>query len=248
MARSENHASPAPSSRFVTTHWSLVQAAGRGNKTEARRALVALCEAYWYPLYAYVRRRGCSHDQAQDLTQEFFARLLEKNYVGAADRLRGKFRSFLLGALQHFLSNEWRKAGTKKRGGRQRILSLDFSFGASQYAREVAHDLTPERLYERRWAFLLVERSLAQVRRDYEQRGQLALFESLKAHLGGDAEAVPYPQLAASLGISAGSVKVAVHRLRRRCREALREQIAQTVSSPEEIDEELQQLFQIVGR
>jgi RNA polymerase sigma-70 factor (ECF subfamily) len=239
---------PADARRpFATTRWSLVLAAGKDNSADSRQALVVLCEAYWYPLYAYVRRRGIDADEAQDLTQEFFTRLLEKEYVRSADPARGKFRSFLLASLNHFLANEWRRERAQKRGGRQTILSLDFADGEGRLAREPAHAMTPEKIFERRWALTLLAEALTKLREEYAAAGKLPLLEKLQPFLGGEGDAAPYQQIGDELGLSEGAVKVAVHRLRRRCRDILREEIAQTVSGPEEIDQELRDLLAAVG-
>jgi RNA polymerase sigma-70 factor (ECF subfamily) len=208
-----------------------------------------LCRSYWYPLYAYVRRRGHSVQDAQDLTQEFFARLLEKNYVAAADPARGKFRSFLLAALKHFLANEWRRESSRKRGGKTVTLSIDLGDGESRYTLEPTHELSAERIYERRWAMALIEQTLSKLRDGFgSSREKLRLFERLKPYLGGDRSAVPYRQLADELDMSEAAVKVAVHRMRRQCRAILRSEIAQTVTGPEEVDAELRDLFKAVGR
>jgi RNA polymerase sigma-70 factor (ECF subfamily) len=225
-----------------------VVAAGAQPSPESREALAALCGTYWYPLYAYVRRQGHTVQDAQDLTQEFFARLLEKNYVAAADRTRGKFRSFLLASLKHFLANEWRRGVAQKRGGSSVALPLDLEAGENRYTLEPSHDLTAERIYERRWAMALLEKTLAKLREEYSDGDKLKLFDRLKAYLGGDRGNVPYRQLADELGLSEGAVKVTVHRMRQRCRALLRTEIAQTVTRPEEVDEELRDLFKAVGR
>src|SRR4051794_28515308 len=192
------------SSRFCETRWSVVVAAGRQASPDAREALATLCQVYWYPLYAYVRRHGHAATDAQDLTQEFFARLLEKNSVGAADPAKGKFRSFLLASLKHFLANEWRRADAQKRGGGQVPLSLDFQGGETRFTLEPAHELTAEKLFERRWALTLLEQTLATLREEFARSGKLPLFEHLKAYLGGDAGTVPYRDLAAALGMTEG--------------------------------------------
>jgi RNA polymerase sigma factor (sigma-70 family) len=238
---------PSGSRRFATTHWSVVLAAGRPGSAESADAMVSLCKTYWYPLYAYVRRRGHDAVSAQDLTQEFFARLLEKNYVAQADRARGKFRSFLLASLNHFLAKEWRRVSARKRGGGCTLISLDFEAGERRYSLEPSHDLTPEKMFERRWALNLLAETLSKVRDEYAIGGKLKLFDHLKPYLGGDKNMVPYRQIAAELGMTLGTVKVAVHRLRRRCRELLVAEIAQTVAGPEEIEEELRDLFQAVA-
>jgi RNA polymerase sigma factor (sigma-70 family) len=235
------------SARFRTTHWSIVLAAGRRSSPDARDALAALCRNYWYPLYAYVRRQGLSADDAQDITQAFFARLLEKNIAARADRERGKFRSFLLASLNHFLANEWRSGGARKRGGGQVALSLDLAAAEGLYTREPSHELTAEKLYQRRWALTLLEQTLAKLRDEFVERGKLELFDRLKPYLGGGDGSAPYQQIAAELGKTEGAVKVAVHRMRRRCRELLRTEIAQTVSGPQEIEDELRDLFNAVA-
>lgn len=227
---------------FATTHWSVVLAAGQGGASNAQRALTSLCEIYWYPLYAFVRRKGHSPAEAQDLTQAFFAELLEKDRLRRADRQRGKFRSFLLASLKHFLTNQWRDAQTQKRGGDRAHFSLDFSAAESRYAHEPAHEMTPERIYERRWALTLLDNSLTALRTEYEREGKLELFEDLKDHLIGLAEA-PYQAIAEKRGMSEGAVKVAAFRLRKRCRERLRTEIAETVTGPEEVDDEIRSLF-----
>lgn len=232
---------------FATTRWSVVLAAGKDRSPEGKRALVALCETYWHPLYAFVRRRGHPAEEAQDLTQAFFARLLEKESVAEADPARGKFRSFLLGSLNHFLANQWRRDHAQKRGGSQAILSLDFQRGEESLSLEPAHDLTPEKLFERQWAMTLLTTALARLREEYTAAGKQALLERLHPYLGGDGDAAPYAEIARQLGMSEGAVKVAVHRLRRRCRDLLREEIAQTVSGPEEVDQELRDLFDAVS-
>ena len=232
---------------FATTRWTIVLAAGKDSSPDSQAALVTLCEAYWYPLYAYVRRRGYSVDEAQDLTQEFFTRLLEKEYVKAADPQRGRFRSFLLASLNHFLANEWRREQAQKRGGSQTILSLDFAAGEGRLALEPADPLTPEKLFERRWALTLLSQALARLRDEYAAADKLALLEKLQPFLGGHGDAAPYQEIAAGLGLSEGAVKVAVHRLRRRCRDFLRAEIAQTVSGPEEVEEELRDLLAALG-
>jgi RNA polymerase sigma-70 factor (ECF subfamily) len=187
-------------------------------------------------------------EDARDLIQEFFARVLEKDYLAMADRQRGKFRSFLRAALDHFLANEWRRAHAAKRGGGRMPLSLDFPLGERRYGEEPAHEQTPERIFERRWAFILLEQALGKVREEYARAGRPDLFEHLKPYLGGDSGQVPYQKAAAALGMSEGAVKVAVHRLRKRCREILRAEIAQTVAGPQEVDEELRDLFNVVSR
>jgi RNA polymerase sigma factor (sigma-70 family) len=234
--------------RFASTHWSLVAAAGRGGSPEARAALAVLCQAYWYPLYAYARRRLASADDAQDLTQEFFARLLEKDYLAAADPRRGKFRSFLLAAFKHFLAREHERAAAQKRGGGRRPLPLDFPDGERRYRHEPADPTTPETLFERRWALTLLEQVLARLRQEFTGAGKGPLFEALKGTLTGDGTAEPYARIGQDLGLSEPVVKTAVHRLRRRYQELLRAEVAQTVASPAEVEDELRDLFAAVCR
>jgi RNA polymerase sigma factor (sigma-70 family) len=231
---------------FATTRWSLVAAAGQGRSPESREALAALCTAYWYPLYAYARRRLPGAHDAQDLTQAFFAELLEKDYLQAADPGRGKFRSFLLTAFKHFLAKERERANAQKRGGGRAPVALDFQAGEHRYRLEPADHATPEAIYERRWALAILEQTLARLRAELADAGKEKLFESLKGALAGEGPQEPYVRIGAELGISEQAVKVAVYRLRRRYQELLRGEIAQTVASPEEVDDELRDLFAAV--
>jgi RNA polymerase sigma-70 factor (ECF subfamily) len=250
MSSDRRRPQPDPDSRqlFATTHWSLVLAAGRRGSPASREALATLCQSYWYPLYAHVRRRGYRAEDAQDLIQDFFARLLEKDYLRVVERDRGRFRSFLLASLDHFLANEWRRAHARKRGGKRPTLSLDFRVGEGRYAAEPAHELTPVKLFERRWALTLIDQALVRLRDEFDRAGKGELFELLKPCLGGDGGAAPYRDLAARLDMTEGAVKVAVHRMRRRCGELLREEIARTVAGPEEVEEELRDLFDTLGK
>lgn len=225
--------------RFATTHWSLVIAASQRRTPESERALSSLCQAYWYPLYAFVRRQGYSLNEAQDLTQEFFARLLEKEFLQTADRDRGRFRTFLLTVLKRFLANERKHAAALKRGGGKLLLSLDFTRGEEQLLLEPADDWTPERIYERQWALTLLSHVLDRVEEEYVGKGKGRLFEHLKVFLTSDSNAPSHAELAGLLAMTEGSIKVAIHRLRARYREALRAEIAQTVSGEQEVDDEL---------
>ena len=240
--------SSSGSGRFTTTHWSLVLAASGSEDTHSREALAQLCQVYWYPLYAFVRRHGHGPHDAQDLTQEFFMRLLEKDYLRDVDRSKGKFRSFLMAALKHFLSKEWARGKTLKRGGGQRLLSLDIISAEDRYRREPQDNLTAEKLFEHRWALTLLDRVLTRLSEEYEASGKATMFEQLKGCLTGDSDLLPYAELALGLGISEGAVKVAVHRLRKRYRGVLRDEIAQTVADPTEIDDEIRQLFSALGK
>jgi len=232
---------------FAITRWSVVVKAGSSDSTDARAALEQLCRVYWYPLYAYARRRGHSPEDAQDLTQEFFARLLEHKWVARADRQRGRFRSFLLSAMSHFLSDEWDRARAQKRGGGATPVPLQFDTAETRYGHEPADNVTPEQTYERRWALALLEEVLRKLRMAYEEEGRLELFGALNPCLVGERTALPYKELAAKLGVSENTVKSAVHRLRQRYRQLLRDEIAQTVAEPGEVDEELRHLFVVLG-
>jgi RNA polymerase sigma-70 factor (ECF subfamily) len=233
--------------QFATTRWSLVRAAGGDRSApEVKSALTLLCEAYWYPLYAEARRRGLSTEDASDRTQAFFARMIEKGDLAVADRRRGRFRSFLLAAFDHFLANEWDRERALKRGGGRPIASLDADLGESRYVVEPSHQATAERLFDRRWALTLIGRALERLRDEQVAAGKAEPFDVLKGALAGD-RGVSYAELAAQLGTTEGAIKVAVHRLRGRCRELIRDEIAQTVGSAEEVDDELRQLFAALG-
>jgi RNA polymerase sigma-70 factor (ECF subfamily) len=229
--------------QFHTTHWSLVVAAAAEEGEQPRAALEELCQAYWYPLYAFLRRRGHSVEDSRDLTQGFFAALLERGYLADADPDRGRFRSFLLTAVARFASKEQDRANAQKRGGGQALLSLDFAEGEARYQREPADNWTPERIFDRRWALTLLERTLARLRDEHAAEGKLTQFETLKIFLTGESGAPPYEQIARRLGTSEGAVKVAVHRLRQKYRELLRAEIAQTVAQQEDVDDELNTLL-----
>ena len=207
-----------------------------------------LCQGYWLPLYSYVRSRGYSAEDAQDLTQEFFARLIEHNRIARADQHRGRFRSFLLTALKNFLSDEWDKSRAQKRGGTSQVVPLQYETGEVLYAREPANTITPEQIYERRWALTLLDKVLTQLTAEQARDGKAELFEALRPCLVGERIAQPYAALAESLGMSEAGIKSAVHRLRRRYREVLRREIANTVASASEIDDELNYLFAVLAR
>lgn len=233
-----------PRGQFPTTRWSLILAT-RGQPTAgAREALASLCATYWYPLYAYVRRQGHAVEDAQDLTQGFFTALIEKRYLADFDQERGRFRSFLLGAFKHFLANEHDRRTAHKRGGSAPAISLDTEDAERRYSLEPSHDLTPDKIYERRWALVLLDRALDRLRRESSPDTR---FDRLSLFLTGDATGVSYLQLADELGMSEGAVKVAVHRLRKRFGEALRSEIAQTVAGPELVQEEMRHLLSVVS-
>jgi RNA polymerase sigma factor (sigma-70 family) len=223
---------------FPTTSWSMVIAARGHPASEAATALAALCQAYWYPLYEYTRNRGYGAEDARDFTQAFFARLIEKNLAGKADRERGRFRSFLLGSFKHFLAAENRRARVQKRGGSM-PLSLDLETAESRYVLEERDALRPDKAFERRWALTLLDRALAGL-------SGAQHFAQLKPFLTGDRCGIGYSRLAADLGTSEGAVKVAVHRLRRRFVQSLREEVARTVATPEHVEEEIRYLLAVL--
>jgi RNA polymerase sigma-70 factor (ECF subfamily) len=233
--------------RFATTRWSLVLAAGRGDSVDAAAALAALCEAYWFPVYAFVRRSGHSDDEARDLTQAFFARMLDTHGIETADPVRGRFRSFLLASVRHFLLNHRDAASSLKRGGGVPHLTLEFDDGERQYSREPGHHDTPERLYERRWALATLTAAIARVRHEYHASGRGPLFDALQPFLDGG-EPASYRELAAILGSSDGALRVAAHRLRRAFRTSLREVVESTVEGQENVEDELRYLLSVVAR
>jgi RNA polymerase sigma-70 factor (ECF subfamily) len=232
---------------FTTTHWSVVLTAGQRDSARSAEALEILCRQYWPPVYAFIRRRGHGPDDAQDLTQEFFARLLEKNYVEAADTAKGRFRTFLLTAVTRFLINEQERAQAQKRGGGRVHFSLEDLHAEDRLHNEPADVATPETIYERRWAETLLETVLTRLRQEYESAGERERFEILKPFLAGEKQPRAGAQLAAQLGITESSAYSAVHRLRRRYGELLREEIAHTVNRPEEIEEELRYLVRVLS-
>ena len=228
---------------FATTHWTAVLVAGRGDSRQATVALEELCRAYWYPLYAYVRRQGHSREDAEDLTQGFFARLLEKNYLEGITADKGKFRAFLLIAIKRFMANEWDRANRQKRGGGERPLSLDWEDADSRYQINPADQLSPDKLYDRAWAMTALEKVIIRLRDENTADGKAAHYDRLKPFLMVGSNDIPYAAAGAALGLSEGAVRVAVHRMRRRYRELLREEITQTLSDPAQADEEMQALF-----
>ena len=234
------------SSQFPTTRWTLVVAAGDPGRKEAGAALASLCENYWYPLYAYLRRRGYAADQAQDLTQEFFARVLEGRYLDRADPEKGRFRSFILTSLKFFVADEGDRDRAQKRGGGA-LVPLEFSSGEERYQREPAHDDTPERIFERRWALSVIDRVVEKLREEFVRHGRPEHFERLKTFLLGHSEA-PYAALAGEMNTSAGALKVAIHRLRKRYRELFRQEIADTVADPSEVESELRFLAGVLSK
>ena len=242
-SESSTPASATPGDIFATTHWTVVLAAGCRRTPQADMALEELCRTYWFPLYAYVRRRGNSKEDAEDLTQAFFARFLEKNYLEGLSSEKGKFRAFLLAALKHFLANEWDRAHAAKRGGGATPLSLDWRDADTRYQIDPADNLSPDKLFDRTWAVALLERVIVRLRDESAAAGKSKLFEQLKPFLMVGKSAIPYAQAAAELNLTEGAVRMAVHRLRRRYRELLREEIGQTLSDPAQVEEEMQTLF-----
>jgi RNA polymerase sigma-70 factor (ECF subfamily) len=229
--------------RFDSTDWQLISAARGADVPEARKALAELCAVYWYPLYAYLRRRGHSAHQAQDLTQGLFAILLERDFLAGLAPEKGKFRSFLLSALQNHVVNERERAGARKRGGGCAVFSIDLPDAEGRYAAEPSHDLSPERLFERRWAVTLLDRVLRELGAEMAQANKRPLFDRLGPALLAGGEAAPYAQIAAELGMTEGAVKAAAHRLRRRFGVLIRAEVARTVRSSEEIEDEIRALF-----
>ena len=222
-------------------------AVGQESSVQSREALEKLCGVYWPPLYAYVRRQGHSPEDAEDLTQDFFARLFEKDYLKRADRQRGKFRTFLLTSLKHFLVNEWEKSRAAKRGA-GRVVACDFQSAEADYAAVGSAGLGPEELFERRWAEALLEQAAARLRDEYSGFGKLPLFEQLKDLLLAGRREVSYAELAPQLNMSQGAIKVAVHRLRHRYQEMLHAEVAQTVGNPTEVEEELRHLLKVLQK
>jgi RNA polymerase sigma-70 factor (ECF subfamily) len=237
-----------PHNALPTTSWSLVLAAAHGADSRAQSALTALCQSYWYPLYAYLRRQGHSLEEAEDLTQGFFTRLIEKQFLQDVTPQRGKFRSFLLTALRHFASNERDYARAQRRGGGQPVFSLDFADGERRFLREPVVEMTPERIYERDWALALLDRVMRRLRHEWESSGRGDQFNRMKVLLTGDPAGYSYREAAATMGTTEGALKVAVHRLRKRYRAMLQEEIAATVDDPSEVAEEIRFLFDALSR
>lgn len=241
--------SPSPGAgRFATTHWSVVLTAGQPESTGYRQALEALCQTYWFPLYAYLRRHGNDTHQSEDYTQAFLAFLLDKHGLRLADPKRGRFRSFLLTSLKNFLSNERARAAAQKRGGDRKILSLDVENAERKYALRPREELSPDKLFARSWALTVVDRTMDRLGAEAARTKKLELFETLRAHLTADKSSVPFREMAAELNMSEGAVRVAAHRLRRRYRELLWDEIAQTVTTEDQIDQEIRDLFAALAR
>ena len=234
---------------FVTTHWSVVLAARKDEPSQSRKALEELCRAYWVPLYSYIRRRGYAHEDAKDLTQEFFLRLSAPDFLASVSSEKGKFRSFLLASLNHFLVNEWHRAHAQKRGGGAFHFSLDAEIGESCYVEQPASVDAPELFFDKRWALTILERALGVLRKEFADLGKLDQFDTLKPYLLSDASSGPdYGRVAEQLHMKPESVAVAVHRLRKRYRELVRSEVAQTVQSPAELEGEMSYLLSVLSR
>lgn len=238
----------APSPQFLTTRWSVVLAARGDSATRSREALETLCQSYWYPLYAYARRAGQAPHDAEDLTQEFFARLLEKEWLLAAAPEKGRFRTFLLVALKRFMAREWHRSAAQKRGGGQVHLPLDTTNAEQRYAGEPAETFAAEDIYERRWAMTLLDQTLERLQAEFAEAGKAAEFESLKRWLTAERGQIPYAEVAAELQSSEGAARVAVHRLRKRFRALFREAIAGTLAEGEDVEDELRHLAAVLIR
>ena len=238
---------PSHAAVFQTTHWSLVLTAQALGSPDAYGALARLCQAYWYPLYCCVRRHGHSAQDAEDLTQAFFAKLLEKGQISFADPERGRFRTFLLRSLENFLHNEHARAKTQKRGGNREIISIDTETAEARYLAEVDPQPSPEQVFEKRWASTTLAGALARLRREFSSSGRVDLFDRLEPHLWGDDTRTPYGQVAAELGVTVVGIKVTMHRLRHRYGEVLREEIAQTLEKAEDVESELQHLRRVLA-
>ncbi len=242
----ETPVSPA-TDHFVTTRWTVVLQAGRRSSPDADRALAELCQAYWYPLYAFVRRRCQSREDAEDLTQSFFAVLLAKNYLEGLQADHGRFRAFLLAALKHFLANEWDKVGRQKRGGGVAHVSLDWQDAETRFHLEPAGISSPDLAFDRAWALALLERVISRLREECVAEGKGQLFEQAKGYLMVGESSIPYAQAAQNLGLEEGGVRVAVHRLRKRYRALLREEITQTLADPAQAEDELRSLRAVLS-
>jgi len=244
---SDPRAAPQASAGFPATHWSVVLTAGHDSSPGAREALEQLCRAYWYPLYCYVRRRIGRPTEAEDLTQAFFAHLLERHTLAKVSPDKGRFRSFLLAALNYFLADEWDKVHAQKRGGGCVVVSLDETGAEERYQRESNHELTAEQLYERRWAMAVLERASVRLREEYVAAGKATLGEVLRDLQEDAEESGPYAEIAARLGMPVNTLKSHVHRYRRRYRELLCDEVAQTVASPADVADELRRLIAVVS-
>lgn len=238
---------PDRAAEFATTHWSVVLAAGKLCSPNADAALGKLCRNYWYPLYAFTRRQGYSPHDAQDLTQGFFAQLLGKNYLGRADPKRGRFRSFLLASLKHYLANEWDRQHAAKRGGAERQVVFTEDEAEYRYLHECSGQASPETLYDREWALTILDAALARLHDEFAAANKAALFDHLKQWLSGENPALKYTDLGLQLGLSEGAVKVTIHRMRKRFRELIRLEISQTLGDADQLDDEMRHLLSVLS-
>ena len=230
---------------FETTQWSLVVAAGKDSSPEARQALAILCQKYWGPLYAFVRRKNYSVQDAQDITQGFFAQFLEHGAIRDVSRSRGRFRAYLLTSLKHYITDEWCRGQAQKRGGGDITLSLDFDSAERSYGLQAADEKTPEIIYQERWAMTLLNTILNSLQEEHTKSGKTELFNKLRPYLTGEDAGATYAQLAGMLNMTEGAVKVAIHRLRKRFGSLLRAEIAQTVADPDDVEDEIHHLFSL---
>lgn len=243
-----NNSRQSPNGRFATTHWSVVLDASRPAGSQYADAMSNLCRTYWYPLYAYLRRQGCDRYEAEEYTQAFFTRLLEKSDLKLADPDRGRFRSFLLASLKHFVANERKREKTLKRGGDRKIFTLDFSDADRRYSLAPIEKMSPEKLFERSWALTVLRNATDKLEAESAAADKGRIFDSLKVYLTAEKDAIPYREAAEELQMTEGAVKVAVHRLRRKYRELLQDEIAQTVEKPDDIKDEIHNLFIALAR
>ncbi len=234
-------------SRFTTTRWTLVLAAGQSDSPDGRKALGVLCQTYWFPIYAYLRRRGYDEHQAADYTQGFFAHLLEGSGLQNVKREKCRFRSFLLACLKNFLADDWRRTRAAKRGGGKRFLPLEITDAENSYTLEPGDNLSPDLLFDRSWALTLLGGALGKLRSEYTRAGRGEVFECLKGHIAREQGTSSYDHVAAQLGMTEGAVRTAVHRLRSRLRDLVQAEIAETVATPEQLEEEIKDLFTVLG-
>lgn len=246
MPEEREPSTPSGDGAFTTTHWSVVQAAGDSATPSGRNALATLCRIYWPPVYSYIRRRGKDTAEAEDLTQSFFAFLLEKKPFKVADKDRGRFRAFLLASVKNFLANEWDRAQALKRGGGAQMVPLDFRSAESRYCVEPSHDATPERAFERSWAISVCDHVLVRLEQEMRGTGNERRFAELSPFVIGGNSKRTYVEAGTALGLGESAVKVAIHRMRRRFGALLREEIAQTVASSEDVDRELRKLLELI--
>jgi RNA polymerase sigma-70 factor (ECF subfamily) len=233
--------------RFATTRWTLVVRAAAPDGSESRQALASLCQTYWFPLYAYLRRRGHAKERAEDFTQAFFAHLLEKQALSKVNPERCRFRSFLLASLKNFLADDWRRAQTQKRGGGKRILSLEMGQAETRYSIEPGDHMTAEMLFERSWAMTVIGRGLEKLKSEYRNTDRGPFFDRLKGHMTMEPDASSYAEVAVELGMTEGAVRVAVHRMRQRLRDLIRAEVADTVTTTDQLEEEIRDLFRALG-